>query len=193
MTHQERHPQEVRGRDLPTVQKQDRGREHRGGAWNGQADEVLAVHGAHLYVEASQPQRTACHKDKGRQPSQPAEGSQCPEVHKKSWSEAKRHQVGKGIVFHSKPTGGLGEPGHLPVQDVEETGKENCRGGDFKFPVDRTDDAEKAGEQIGGGKKVRNEVGPAVGFSVPLSEATPPPFPWASFLYFSRHSMVSPA
>ena len=172
------------------IGKEDRRGHHARGPRDREPHEIILVPRFRLDIEPREAQSPASHEHESREPSQPAERLQRPEIHQERRPDAEGDQVRERIVFNPEAAGCPGKPCNFAVKYIEEAGNQDGDGGFLEMAVDGVHDPEKATEQVPGGEKIGNDVSPLVHLAVP--ETAPSPLSLSPLFYFSRHKTVSP-
>ena len=138
--------------------KEDEHGDRTSGGRTGEPHEKLFAYRGDADVEAGQPQGRARDVEKGHADAELAVTFEHPHPRRERGSHAESHEIGQRVVLDAKFAGGVGEAGDFPVQPVHEGAEQDGQSTAFDIALHRKEHGKKAGEEAGGGEKVREDV-----------------------------------
>src|SRR5581483_5829248 len=147
-------------RDLVVAQQQHHRGHDAGRGRDGQAHEVPAVGDPRVDVEAGQPQGPADGEEERAQPGRASEGSQREGVEQEGGRHPERDHVRERIELHAELGGGLGEPGDLAVEHVEDHRHEEGHRGLDEPGLRGHDQGPEAAGEVAGGQQAGEQEDP---------------------------------
>ncbi|MNV70985.1 hypothetical protein D3C71_1639760 [compost metagenome] len=140
----------------------DKTRHQRRGGRAGQALEITFVDDSDIGIEPRQPQRGACHIDKGGQPAPAAQIVQDPFVHDQRGRHAERRHVGQRVILLTECRLRVGQASHPAIHAIQHHGHENGDGGNFEAIIHCLHNGIEPREQRSGGECVGQQVDASV-------------------------------
>ena len=145
--------------------EKDRSRNHKSCRRDRKSIKIITADDMGLGVVTCKPKCPAGNKNKSCQPAEPSKGLKSPQIYQNPRCHAKGYGITEGVVFQAEPALSMRDPGDLAVEGIKHCRHHDRNRSFQEVALNGGHDCIEAAKKVGSGKKVRQDIDPALELS----------------------------